>query len=180
LVKRKNVDSILKAISLLPVNLQEAYKFVVMGDGPEKQGLIDLSKKLNLTNVEFLGEIYGIRKIEWLLRAKLFVMCPDQYIKDIESGIEGFGISYLEAQAAGLPVIGSNQGGIPDAVGDGGLLVQNPTDPQEIASCIRQLLMDDKFYQHYQDNAKSRIKDFDRRKIFGQFEELYQRALNHV
>jgi phosphatidylinositol alpha-1,6-mannosyltransferase len=180
LVKRKNVDTVIRAVSLLPRDIQDNYKLLIIGDGPEKQGLVDLAYRLNLKNVEFLGELFGKRKFEWLCRARIFILCPMSYESNFESGFEGFGIAYIEAQAAGLPVIGTDQGGIPESVGDGGLLVKNPTNPQEIVSCIQKLITDNELYKRYQINALSRVKYFDRKIIFRQFEQVYERALNHV
>jgi phosphatidylinositol alpha-1,6-mannosyltransferase len=58
--------------------------------------------------------------------------------------IEGFGISFLEASASGLPVVAGNSGGVADAVRDGetGLLV-NPDSPEDIARALKSLLTDD-------------------------------------
>jgi phosphatidylinositol alpha-1,6-mannosyltransferase len=55
--------------------------------------------------------------------------------------IEGFGISFLEASASGLPIIAGRSGGVADAVrnGETGLLVA-PEDPKEIAEAICLLL----------------------------------------
>jgi len=56
-------------------------------------------------------------------------------------GVEGFGISLVEASACGLPVVAGNSGGIPDAVRDGetGFLVP-PEDPAALAAAIVRLL----------------------------------------
>lgn len=57
--------------------------------------------------------------------------------------VEGFGISFLEASASGLPVVAGHSGGVPDAVRDGktGFLV-DPDTPEDIASAIKLLLID--------------------------------------
>jgi phosphatidylinositol alpha-1,6-mannosyltransferase len=107
------------------------------------------------------------------------VLCPKPYQTDFEGNEEGFGISFIEAQLVGLPVIGSNIGGIPEAVGDAGILVQDPTNPEEIASSIRQILTDKDLYTNLQKNALSRVKNFDRKLIFKQFLCLYKKVLNY-
>ena len=60
-----------------------------------------------------------------------------------ENGVEGFGISLVEASACGRPVIGGRSGGIPDAVRDGetGLLVDSEK-PDEVAAAVGRLLGD--------------------------------------
>ena len=65
--------------------------------------------------------------------------------KSKSRSIEGFGISFLEASASGLPIVAGDSGGISDAVQHGktGLLV-NPDNPEDIASAIKRLLTDSK------------------------------------
>jgi phosphatidylinositol alpha-1,6-mannosyltransferase len=57
--------------------------------------------------------------------------------------IEGFGITYLEASAAGLPVIAGNSGGTVDAVVDGvtGLVV-DPVDPEAVGRAVTEIFKD--------------------------------------
>jgi phosphatidylinositol alpha-1,6-mannosyltransferase len=64
-------------------------------------------------------------------------MCPR---KDHDGDVEGLGLVYYEAHAAGLPTIGANSGGVPEAIGDAGLIVQDPLDPDEILTTIRTAL----------------------------------------
>jgi glycosyltransferase involved in cell wall biosynthesis len=54
---------------------------------------------------------------------------------------EGFGIPALEAMTAGVPVIASSRGALPEVVGDAGLLV-NPDDPDEMAAAMERVLSD--------------------------------------
>jgi phosphatidylinositol alpha-1,6-mannosyltransferase len=55
--------------------------------------------------------------------------------------IEGFGISFIEASASGIPIIAGDSGGVRSAVRDGetGVVVE-PNDPDAVASALRQLL----------------------------------------
>jgi glycosyltransferase involved in cell wall biosynthesis len=57
---------------------------------------------------------------------------------------EGLGMVFLEAAAAGLPIIATRRGGIPEVVRDGvnGLLLQQHDDPRELGEKIKQLLAD--------------------------------------
>jgi glycosyltransferase involved in cell wall biosynthesis len=54
---------------------------------------------------------------------------------------EGFGLPALEAMACGTPVIASNQGSLPEVVGEAGLLVE-PNDVEQIAAAAERLLTD--------------------------------------
>ena len=60
-------------------------------------------------------------------------MCP----RSDNDDVEGLGLVYYEAHGAGLPVIAARAGGAPEAVGDGGLLVADPSSEAEILDAIR-------------------------------------------
>ena len=55
---------------------------------------------------------------------------------------EGFGLTALEAMAAGLPVVASNRGSLPEVIADAGMLV-DPTDTAGLADAIERLVTDD-------------------------------------
>ena len=89
---------------------------VFVGDGPKLTFLKAEASELNVTNrVEFLGDRFDIAEI--LSHSHVFALA---------SKWEGLPLSILEAMRAGLPVIASNVGGIPEAVADGktGFLVE--------------------------------------------------------
>jgi hypothetical protein len=81
---------------------------------------------------EQLPDIYNLCDI---------MLMPNRLEED--GDVEGFGIVFLEANAAGKPVIGGRTGGAAEAIADGstGFLV-NPNDHQEIAGSLRRLLED--------------------------------------
>jgi phosphatidyl-myo-inositol dimannoside synthase len=92
-----------------------------------------------LTGVEFLGNVSKEDLQRYYQRATLFLLTPQM------EGLyfEGFGLVYLEAGAHGLPVIGTNVGGVSDAVQTGvtGVLSEMD-DVDEIAAAILELLTD--------------------------------------
>jgi len=105
LVKRKNIDNIIKAFKLLPDDLLKKYKYIIVGEGPEQKNLEILVKKLSLDKyVFFTGLVSETEKIKLLSSSIIFIMCPTIY----ENENEGFGISFIEAQSFWIPVIGSN------------------------------------------------------------------------
>ena len=100
-------------------------------------------------------------------------MCPTLYNNENE----GFGITYIESQAVGVPVLGSNNGGAPEAIGDGGLLVKNELDPQEIATSIQRLLSNQNLYNSLVINISKRIRQFDTTDQIKSIENLYQKII---
>src|SRR5256886_1684716 len=91
--------------------------------------------------VQFLGEV-SERDLPALYGLATVYVGASRRAERI--GVEGFGISLVEASACGLPVVAGNSGGVPDAVRDGetGFLVP-PEDPAAFSDAICRLLADD-------------------------------------
>lgn len=97
LIKEKNVDLLLKAVSILKAK-NPNIKCCVIGEGPEKEKLIQLASSLKLErNVEFHNFLKKHEEVfSYLKSAKVLV---------IPSSREGFGMIAVEANACGLPVL---------------------------------------------------------------------------
>lgn len=137
LVARKGVDDVLDAVAQL-VPERPSLRYVVVGDGPERARLEAHAAALGLGgHVRFVGTQSDAALASWYAAADVFVMAPRTQPPDVE----GFGLVYLEAGAAGLPVVGTRSGGVPDAIADGetGLLVPEG-DPAALAEALRTLL----------------------------------------
>jgi len=94
------------------------------------------------------------------------------------SDAEPFGLTVLEAQASGTPIVATDAGGIPEFVTDGinGLLVP-PRDPAALAGAIGRLLDDEAFATQLTGAARERVVD--RYSLAGRaaaFESIYRRA----
>jgi glycogen(starch) synthase len=108
LVPQKGFTNLLRAWKM--VNVQGA-KLMIAGDGPERQGLIDLAGQLQIQNsVVFLGRLSRQDVASRLRDACAFVL-PSIH--------EPFGLVILEAMAARVPVIATNVGGVPEFVENG-------------------------------------------------------------
>lgn len=135
LVPRKGVDFAIQALRILheEVGLKNtALAFATGGQDHMKPELQRLCQEWDLvSDTRFLGKRGDISE---LLLACDIVVQP--------SRLEAFGLSVLEAMAAGKPIVATNVGGIPELIEDGvtGLLV--PPDPREIAQGIVALLTD--------------------------------------
>lgn len=131
LVRRKNVETVLRALPLLP-----GLRYVIVGEGPERASLQTLARALGLTTVEFAGEVSDDRLHELFARSRLFVMVP----RTSDDDFEGLGLVYYEAHGYGLPVVAADGAGVPDAVGDAGILVKAPDDAESLARAIASAL----------------------------------------
>ena len=73
---------------------------------------------------------------------------------------EGFGITFLESNACGKPIIGTESGGIPDAISNykNGLLIE-PNNPSKTAAAILKLFNDNDLYNRLSINGRFRIEN---------------------
>jgi len=93
--------------------------------------------------------------------------------------LESCPMGIAEAMALGLPVVGgNNSGGVAWMIGGGGLVV-DINKPKEIAIASLSLITDDNLYLKCSSEAIERIKNFKPEIIVGQYEMLYQRAIEN-
>lgn len=115
LQRRKGHDMVLRALARLRQR-QRGVRYVIVGDGPHRAQLEAEARGLDVADlVHFVGPARESDLPAWYTAADVFVL-PNR-----SDGVdfEGFGIVFLEAAAAGLPVIGGRSGGVPEAVADG-------------------------------------------------------------
>jgi glycosyltransferase involved in cell wall biosynthesis len=124
----KDPVTLLRALDIIR---SQPWELDLVGDGPLEPELRKLAAGMGIADrVRFLG--YVRDPAEVLVRAQLFVL---------SSCSEGFPRSVLEAMRAGLPVVASAVGGIPEAITDGieGLLIPRG-DPSALAAALSGLL----------------------------------------
>ena len=145
LMPRKGFDSIIKLMPKLITEFPEL-KFVVAGGGPDKDRLIKLAKKRNVSDhVIFLGSIPYDELPQVYQMADVFAMpCRTRFFG---LDVEGFGIVYLEAAATGLPVIAGNSGGAVEAVLPG--ITGELAERNNLEKKLRQLLQDEQLRERY-------------------------------
>lgn len=133
LVKRKGIDDILLALAQIKQRSpKRSFQYLIAGKGPYEQELRKKVRELDLTHeVHFLGRVESEDLNTFFGAADLFSMPARKEGPDVE----GYGIVFLEAAAAGVPSVATRSGGIPDAVLDGktGILVNesNVTELKE-------------------------------------------------
>lgn len=139
LQKRKGHDLVLRALGAWPLGAPRV-RYVVVGDGDERSRLQALALELGVADrVTFAGLVPADQLPVYYAAADVFVH-PNRVDG---ADFEGFGIVFLEAAAAGLPVVAGSTGGAPEAVVNGvtGLLVSG-TDVHELASALLGLSKD--------------------------------------
>ncbi len=154
LVMRKGFDCVIMA---LPQVVREVshVKYIIAGDGPDKQRLKKLSYALGVhTHLWFPGHVDEQKKTALLQSARVFVM-PS---RDIAGDVEGFGIVFLEAALHGVPSIGSTSGCIPEAIEDtlSGVLV-DPMSTDEIARALVTILINKELADNMGTYARQRV-----------------------
>ncbi|HNZ83838.1 MAG TPA: glycosyltransferase [Candidatus Pacearchaeota archaeon] len=133
-IPAKNQEVLIKALQYADFNL------ILVGQGPERQRLIELSKELKVDkNVEFIASIQNQEL------PKLYNQCH-AYATIIKIG--GIGIGVIEAMACGLPIITSKLDSElePELLGfDNCIFVED--NPKDIAQKIQKLIDDENYYQ---------------------------------
>lgn len=161
----KRVDVLLEAVARVerPVGL------VLVGDGVERRSLENLVVRLGIADrVRFCGEHPD--SCPWLHAMDVFALSSD---------VEGLPVAALEAMAAGLPVVATRVGGIPEVVHDGvtGLLVPR-RDPPALAAALDSLLEDRERAADMGDRGRDRAREeFDERRMVSEIDELYRSRL---
>lgn len=145
-------------------------KFVILGEGKLRAELESLIKAKGLAGRFFLPGF--VPSAARLLRAfDVFVM---------PSVMEGLGTSLLDAMAAGVPVVGTRAGGIPEVVEDSrtGLLAQ-PGDPRSLALALERMLDDAALARRLAERARERAAaEFTVKRMVERTERLYRKLLS--
>jgi glycosyltransferase involved in cell wall biosynthesis len=157
LMPHKNISSLIKAYSQLPVGLKDKYKLVIAGgkNWTYKQ-LFELSGKLGLLNhIVFTGFIADEDLACVYREASLFVF---------PSFMEGFGFPPLEAMACGVPVVAAKGTSLPEVLGDAAILVE-AVDLEGLRKAINEVLTNEKLKMRLIDKGLNRIKLFSLNKM---------------
>jgi len=148
LVYKNGVDVLIKAAAELKKMAPEIkFKIKIIGAGSEEKKLKNLANKLKVDDiVQFFGHIKQEKVYDYLAEADIFVR---------PSRTEGLGSSFLEAMGAGLPIIGTQAGGISDFLKDGetGLFCK-VDDPKDLAEKIKKLMTDEDLARRIAENGR--------------------------
>jgi glycosyltransferase involved in cell wall biosynthesis len=164
----KRVDLALEALRQVREAVPAATLDVV-GDGPLRAGLEQLAMRLGVGDgVRFLGS-----------RTDLPSLLRDTHCFLLASDSEGCPLSVLEAMAAGVPVVATSVGGVPELVVDGetGSLTR-PGDAAELAVALRSVLSSPEQARSLGENGRARARRlFSRERMIGDTSALYDEVV---
>lgn len=150
LVKKNACDDVIKALPHLPQHV----RFIILGTGPDEEMLRNLTKELGVeSRVSFVGFVDHAEMPKYLKVSDIFIR---------PSLSEGFGSSFVEAFAAELPVIATQEGGIADFLFDPERNPNKPPtgravdarNPEQIARAVTLYMEDKETTAHIVKNAK--------------------------
>ena len=151
IVGHKDYPNLLKAAEIV-INSREQVVFIAAGTGDKEKEVFALAKKLNLKGrFKFLGYRNDVGQLLKLM--DIFVLA---------SQMEGLGTSVLDAMSVGLPIVGTNAGGIPEMLKQNvsGLIVPKQ-NPQALADSLLKLIDKRELREKISQNAKQEVKQFD-------------------
>lgn len=158
LYPRKDVASLVRAVA----RLEDRTVLRVAGTGPELPRLRVLARRLGAERrVEFLGHVPFARLAAEYRRAAVFCLPSRQ---------EGFGIVFLEAMAAGLPIVAARAAAVEELLdgGECGLLVP-PADDSALAEALGRLLADPAERERLAAAGRRRVGRFDAQRVAADF-----------
>lgn len=162
---QKGVQYLIKALPKIK-NEFPGIRLEIIGDGPYKRNLVNLTKKLKMKDyVKFTGFVPNVEK--YLTRFDLYVQ---------PSLSESFGLAIVQAMGVGLPVVATNTGGIPEVITEGksGFLVE-AANPEALTEAILELLRNPKKAREMGKMAEKEAKlKFNLKDMIKQLENVYE------
>ena len=166
LIKEKGVYDLIESITTVVKNYKNVY-FIIAGEGPERNRMEMICKEKGIEKeVRFTGHINNKN----LLKA---YSCADIFVLPTYS--EAMPMVILEALAAGLPIITTPIGAIPDIIKDGinGFLIE-PNSPKQLAEKILLLLHNKETKKRIGEaNIQLAREEYDVKVILNKLEQLY-------
>lgn len=157
--ERKGHGTVLKALARLSSELKRKTTYVIAGAGKNRSYIAKLRWLAGKSGVYviFMGEVDQEQLPSLYAGSTVFCMTGEPHPEKVE----GFGLVYLEAAAAGLPAIASRIGGVPEVVihDKTGLLIK-PQDIDGLAAALTIILSDEGYRAALGNSARERARDF--------------------
>ena len=159
LVPYKKIDQAIRAAAALK------RKLTVVGDGPEKNKLVELAQRLE-AQVKFVGSLDDDDLMSYYGRAKALLF----------PGVEDFGIVPVEAIASGCPVIALARGGVLDSMTPSTALLYTESSADGLEKAIKEFEQNTiRFDEH---TLRERAARFSEENFIARFQEIVQATLN--
>ena len=166
---RKGFPDALRAFSLVAAKFPDL-RYVIVGGGAKTFGRIagELGFGDRLVILRGLSRAIVIALYQ---NAEAFLLMP----RDVGKDVEGFGFAFLEAAAAGIPVIGTRESGAEDAVLDGknGVLVA-PGDADAAANAMARILGDPALREHWGSASRDFAREMHWGRVVGSYRDIYR------
>lgn len=163
---RKDLMVLIKAAEKIKL-IDSKIKFVLCGDGISRELIEREVKKRKLTDtIKMVGFVYEELPY-YYAAADIFALTTKE---------EWFGIVFIEAMAAGLPVVTTNVNACPEIVGDAGLFFDKG-DYREMVKQLIKLAHNPTLLKELGDNAERRSKLFDWKKLIPLYERAYKSVI---
>ena len=163
----KDHETLLRAFAAVRER-HPALQLVLVGEGPLRKQLVRLTARLlgadaPASGVHFLGERGNVEDL--LAGFDIAVLATRR---------EGFGLAALEAMAAGLPLVASNTGALPELLhdGDSGLLVE-PGSPAALAQALERLVTRPDLRRALAQRARAEAQKYPLSRMVAETAELY-------
>ena len=155
---RKRLDILLRAAKLLRKTIPEL-EIRIVGNGPEHDRWLAICRELALERiVQWLGDATLARLAEEYNRCDVFCLPSVQ---------EGFGIVFLEAMAAGKPIVAARAAAVPEVVRNG-ILVE-PENPEALADAILRLYRDPDLGRSLGSAGARDVEEFEMNRVAARF-----------
>lgn len=167
--KVKRVGDVVKVFS--EVNKEVPSKLLLVGDGPERSFIEGLCRQSEAHNdIRFLGRQ---EQMEDILAITDLFMLPSEY--------ESFGLVALEAMAAGVPVVSTNAGGLPEInINAVTGFLSNVGDVDNMSRNIINIFKDAKAFDEMKKQSIQQAQKFDITTIVPEYEALYKKVAKLV
>jgi len=146
-------------------------KLVLVGDGPERNKVEQMCREYHICeDVKLVGKLKNPTEV--LAIADLFILPSEQ---------ESFGLAALEAMAAGVPVISSNTGGLPEVNRHGvSGMMSDVGDVEDMAKNTLFILNSEERLAKFKKQALKRAHEFDLSNVLPLYEKIYEKALQSI
>jgi phosphatidyl-myo-inositol dimannoside synthase len=156
---RKGQLAVIEALGLMEPEMRSQFVYRCVGPRRREKYLHVLERAADVLGVTFqyAGEVDSARLNEEYLHADIFAMTSDK----TGHSVEGFGLTYLEASAYGLPIVAHRTGGVADSVRDGfnGLKV-DPDDRESLAGVFKSLAKKRDLRARLGENGRKWVRSF--------------------